>query len=506
MNRKVCSYKNTHQLIYIFSYAQTANAQTALYENHLYRKIVKVMVHCMKVAFVNQGWDTVSPPVSAASIPIWTYETAKRLAEDCEVVIYSRRDEDQAAGETYEGIEYRRVSVGGSKLSNGSAKLVSKLSKSFRYLNSQLYYLPYALRVALDLRQQQCDIVHIHNFSQFIPTIRAFNPQIKIVLHMHCEWLSQFEQEVLASRLAQADLIVSCSGYITDKIKARFPEIAARCQTVYNGVDTHQFAEAQAIAQQAALQDTETKEQQATDHLQAAPNLLFVGRVSPEKGLHTLIAAFPDIVAKFPTAQLFIIGSQTQVSPEFIIDDNEDPLVKNLAIFNSVNYLQHLKNQLTSDIANHVTFTGPISHLELQTYYQRADILINPSVSESFGMSLVEAMATGTPTIGSAVGGMPEIVQHGETGLIVPPERPAAMADAVAQLLSNQPLMEKMGEAGRARAVEAFSWQAIALVLANQYRQLLSAEKPSNPPAKSGRRRVVKVRATQLASQTVGAL
>ena len=461
------------------------------------------MVYRMKVAFVNQGWDTISPPVSAASIPIWTYETAKRLAEDCEVVIYSRRNEDQAAVETYENIEYRRVSVGGSKLSNGSAKFISKVFKPFRYLSSRLYYLPYALRVALDLRQQQCDIVHVHNFSQFIPTIRAFNPHIKVVLHMHCEWLSQFELNVLAPRLAQVNLIVSCSDYITDKIKARFPEVAARCRTVYNGVDTHQFAEALVIAQQSALQATETSEHPAKD-VQAAPNLLFVGRVSPEKGLHTLISAFPEIVAKFPAAQLFIIGSQTQVSSEFVIDYNENPLVKNLAVFNSVNYLQHLKNQLTSDIAERVIFTGPISHLALQDYFQRADILINPSVSESFGMSLVEAMATGTPTIATAVGGMPEIVRQGETGLVVPPERPAALADAITQLLLDKPLRASMGEAGRMRAVETFSWQAIATALASQYRQVLSTEKPSDPPALSGRRRrAIRSRATQPTAQTV---
>ncbi|PZO23338.1 MAG: glycosyltransferase family 1 protein [Leptolyngbya foveolarum] len=455
------------------------------------------MVHRIKVAFVNQGWDTISPPVSAASIPIWTYETAKRLAQDCKVVIYSRRNADQAAVETYEDIEYRRVSVGGSKLSNGSAKLFSKLFTSFRYLSSQVYYLPYALRVALDLRQQQCDIVHIHNFSQFVPVIRAFNPQVKIVLHMHCEWLSQFDRAVLASRLAQVDLITSCSDYITDKIKARFPEVAARCQTVYNGVDTQQFAEAQAIAQQAALQ--------ATENAQAAPNLLFVGRVSPEKGLHTLISAFTEVADKFPAAQLFVIGSQKQITSEFVIDANEDPLVKNLAVFNSVNYLQHLKNQLPSDIADRVIFTGQISHLELQEYFQRADILINPSVSEAFGMSLVEAMATSTPTIGTAVGGMPEIVRHGETGLIVPSERPAAMADAITQLLLNQPLRAKMGEAGRARAVETFSWQAIATVLSSQYRQLLSTEKPSDPPALSGRRRrtLKASRSPQPSAQTV---
>ncbi|MGB3570625.1 MAG: glycosyltransferase family 4 protein [Phormidesmis sp.] len=421
----------------------------------------------LKVAFVNQAWDNISPPVSAESIPIWTYETAKRLAQDCEVVIYARRDKNQAAVETYEGIEYRRVSVSGSKLCSGAAKIISKLYSSFRYLSSRLYYLPYALRVALDLRQQQCNVVHIHNFSQFVPIIRAFNPQIKIVLHMHCEWATQFEPAVISSRLAQTDLVVGCSDYITNKIKAQFPKSAARCQTVYNGVDTCQFAEAQELVRQNALQ--------IVPDTQFSPNLLFVGRVSPEKGLHTLAYAFCQVVAQFPSAKLFIVGAQEQISSEFIVNLSDDPLVQNLAIYDEVNYLDSLKSQLPPDIADRVIFTGQISHLLLQDYFQRADVLINPSVSEAFGMSLVEAMATGTPTIGTEVGGMPEIVQHGETGFIVPPEQPTAMANAIAHLLSHESLREQMGEAGRTRAVEMFSWQAIATSLQHQY-NLLSAE------------------------------
>ena len=427
----------------------------------------------LKVAFVNQAWDNVSPPVSAESIPIWTYETAKRLARDCEVVIYARRDKNQATVEMYEGVEYRRVSVSGSKLCNGAAKVGSKLFSSFRYLNSRLYYLPYALRVALDLQQQQCNIVHVHNFSQFVPIIRAFNPKIGIVLHMHCEWVTQFKPAVIGPRLKQTDLIVGCSDYITNKIKAQFPPAAARCQTVYNGVDTDQFAEAQERVRQRSLQTISAA--------QSSSSLLFVGRVSPEKGLHTLVNAFCQIVAQFPTAQLFIVGSKRQISSEFIVDLSDDPLVQNLAIYDEVNYLETLKAQLPSEIAHRVIFTGQISHLLLQDYFQRADVLINPSVSEAFGMSLVEAMATGTPTIGTAVGGMPEIVRHGETGYVVPPEQPDKMAGAIARLLSDKLLREQMGEAGRTRTVEMFSWQAIATSLLHQYNRLSAGLAATSP-------------------------
>ena len=429
-----------------------------------------------KIAFINQAWDSVEPPVSAESIPIWTYEIAKRLATACKVVIYSRHDKGQCAVQRYEDVEYRRLSVGEAKLCNGTARLHAKIFKSFRYLNSRLYYLPYALRVASDLHQQQCDIVHIHNFSQFVPIVRAFNPDIKIVLHMHCEWVTQFKPEIVGPRLAQADLIIGCSDYITGKIKTQFPEVADRCQTVYNGVDTDQFAATQATDKQNALQNA-LLATQTTDNL--ARNLLFVGRVSPEKGLHVLVEAFCEIATQFPTAQLFIVGSQKQIASEFIVDLSDDPLVQNLSIYDSINYLASLKAQLPPEISNRVIFTGQISHLLLHDYFQRADVLINPSVSEAFGMSLVEAMATGTPTIGTDVGGMPEIIQQGETGFVVPPENPAAMAKAIAQILSDESLRERMSKASRKRAVDIFSWQAITRSLQNNYEQLLAVDKPS---------------------------
>ena len=448
----------------------------------------------IKVAFVNQGWDKVSPPVNAASIPIWTYETAQRLAENCNVVIYSRRDKDQPAVETHQGIEYRHVSITGSRLYNGSIRLLSKFLSSFRYLNSRLYYLPYALRVAIDLRQQQCDIVHIHNFSQFIPTIRAFNPNIKIVLHMHNEWLSQFEPEIIRSRLAQTDLVISCSDYVTRKIRAHFPEFAARCQTVYNGVNIEQFVQAQTAANQlisqlaSRRQSTENIQEKNIQEkdIQTEPNILFVGRVSPEKGIHTLVDAFFEVLNKFPTARLFIVGGLKQVSGEFIINISDDPLVQNLAVFDSLDYFEYIKNRieekLPPEMVDRIVFTGPISHLSLQSYFQNADVLINPSVSETFGMSLAEAMATGTPAIGTDIGGMPEVVEHGKTGLIVPPEDPTALAEAIAQLLSDESLRTRMGQAGIDRAAKIFSWQAIATSLQQQYELIVEEPIVGKPP------------------------
>ena len=450
----------------------------------------------MKVAFVNQPWDTITPPVNAGSIPIWTYETARRLIHgtstpnsNCEVIIYARRSEQQAAVENHDGIEYRRISVAGTKLCNGIVKIGARLFPSFRYLNSELYGLPYALRIATDLRQQQCDIVHIHNFSQFIPIIKAFNPSIKIALHMHCEWLSQFERKGIAKRLAKADLIVGCSDYITDKIKARFPEFSNRCQRVFNGVDTEQFQPDKPPDRTTSTQLLENNPENSLENNSlAAPQLLFVGRISPEKGLHTLIETFSQLTAQFPAAKLHLVGPNKQATAEFIADLSDDPLVCNLAKFDSLNYCQYLKDQIPPRLKEQIIFTGAVSHQALHRYFQTADVLVNPSISEAFGMSLVEAMAASIPTVATQVGGMSDIVLPQETGLLVPPEQPAELASAIAHLLKDSSLRTQMGKAARARAIAVFSWEAIASNLHGCYAQLLpretiSPQETANPTA-----------------------
>ncbi len=301
----------------------------------------------MKVAFVSQPWDTLQLPVSAGSIPIWTSAIARKLSnlnlsDGCDVIVYARRSEGQLAHETDEGVSYRRIEVSGTRVYNGVAKALSRISPTFRYLCSRLYCFPYALRIAADLRRQSCDIVHIHNFSQFVPVIRALNPKIKIVLHMHCEWLSQFDREAIAPRLRQTDLIIGCSDYITDKIKARFPELAHRCQRVYNGVDTEQFQPVQSGASK------------STEDL----NLLFVGRISPEKGLHTLIEAFEKVADALPDSKLFLIGPNKPTAAEFIAELSDEPMVQNLARLDPPNYLRNLKRQLPESLKEKCLFYG----------------------------------------------------------------------------------------------------------------------------------------------------
>jgi glycosyltransferase involved in cell wall biosynthesis len=412
----------------------------------------------MKIAFVNQPWSVVAPPMLSSSIVIWTHEVVRRLVQssDCEIVIYSKRGASQSRTAQDGRIQYRRVRNVWQGIVH---RLLDKLSKTvgwqWRSFSSRIYYLPYILRIAYDLRQQQCDVVHVHNLSQFVPIIRLFNPRIKIVLHMHCEWLTQLHAAQVEPRIQQADLVIGCSEFITNKIRQRFPRYAKRCRTVLNGVDPQLFTRRDRVA------ESETQ------------NLLFVGRVSPEKGVHVLLPAFEQIVAAYPNAQLTLVG-QIGASPvEFTVGFSDDPIDRSLFPLYSRQYFAHLQQHLSPAIADRVVFKGAIPHSNLMALYQEADVFVYPSVwNEPFGIPIVEAMAAEIPVVSTRSGGIVEIVEDGKTGLLAQRNHASELASAMLRLLGDVEWRTSLGKAGRQRVLERFTWDQISQELLHHYQQL----------------------------------
>ncbi|MGH7456360.1 MAG: glycosyltransferase family 4 protein, partial [bacterium] len=315
-----------------------------------------------------------------------------------------------------------------------------------------------AWQVANDLRKRQCDIVHLHNLSQFVPVIRAFNPGIKIVLHTHCEWLTQLDHAMIERRLREVDLIIGCSEYVTKKIRLAFPQVADRCQVLHNGVDVDHFCSNNGYT---------TK---ATD----AKRLLFVGRVSPEKGLHILVDAFHEVARRHPQVQLEIVGPEAQPPIEFIIALSDDSRVSDLAPFYETSYLAQLQARLPASLSNRLSFAGPVPYAHLINRYREAGMFIFPSVChEAFGMPIIEAMACQVPVVATRSGGIPEIVEEGRTGLLVERGDAAALADAILFLLANEDLRQTMGKAARQRVLERFSWEHVAEDLFCKYEGIL---------------------------------
>ncbi len=422
----------------------------------------------MKIAFLHQPLNTMDPNHPDGSISIWIHEVAKRLAQFHDVIVYAKKFNNDRKTECQQKVQYRRIStlVDGkcAQLCSAAEKRLLRFNNSkFQFFASRLYYLIYALRVAKNLRSEKCDVVYVENFSQFIPIIRAFNPKIKIVLHMHCEWLTQLDHKMIESRLRKVDLILGCSEYITEKIRLAFPQFAERCQTIYNGVDTHRFA---------------CEKSQSVFRKDRIKRILFVGRVSPEKGLHVLLEAFRKVVECYPKTNLTIIGWREQLPIRWLIALSNDKKVSTLSSFynepsKQLSYFSYLQQKLSLlNISDAVTFTGHVPYSQVVDYYRNADIVVNPSFSEAFGRSLIEAMACELPVVSTRVGGMTEIISEGETGILVDCGDYMEMAKAILKLLSDVTLRSSMGKAARERVVRLFSWEKIVEDLLCCYKKL----------------------------------
>jgi len=410
-----------------------------------------------------QPTDAADPPIRSGSIGIWTYETATRLAGSFEVAVYaSPRRRLRTRSFRHRGVEFVYPSFPPAAFLERAVRFLRRLrcgeggaGKGSRLpvFASTWTYLGYSMAVALELKRRGADVVHIHNWSQIVPAVRHFNPGVKIVLHMHCEWLSQLPRRKTEKRLAVCDLVAGCSPYVTKKIREAYPASADRCVTVPNGTDIPQAA--------VPLRPSGSK-------------VLFVGRLSPEKGVHDLLNAFGIVVGKHPGASLELVGGEGVVPREFLLDLSDEREVKALSRFyDGTSYKARLEKLIARNMREAVTFTGPLPYDSVREKYAGSDVLVNPSLSEAFGMSVLEAMAAGLPVVVTRVGGMTDLVRDGETGLVVPPADPEALAAALVRVLSDSDLRAALGRAAR-RYAERFSWDKVAAGLEGTYRRLVS--------------------------------
>jgi len=170
------------------------------------------------------------------------------------------------------------------------------------------------------------------------------------------------------------------------------------------------------------------------------PTVLFVGRLVERKGVPYLIEAMSLLPDR--SVRLEIVG-----------DGPERPK------------LEAASRRL--GIADRIEFRGKVSATELQAAYARASAFVLPSIfdargdTEGLGVVALEAMNYGTPVVASRIGGIPDVVEDGVTGILVPPGDAAALAAALRRVLDEPDLARKLGEAGRRRLHEQFSWEAI---------------------------------------------
>lgn len=167
--------------------------------------------------------------------------------------------------------------------------------------------------------------------------------------------------------------------------------------------------------------------------LSAPPTVGFAGRLVHQKGADLLLTAFQQVAAAMPDARLVVAGDGPQ--------------------------RQALEQQTAcSGFSSRVQFVGHLAPAELERVLAPAWVQVVPSrAAEGFGNVAAEAMMRGTAVVASACGGLREVVRHHQTGRLVPPDDPAALADNLLELLRDRALAESLGQAGRAVALEQFS-------------------------------------------------
>ena len=410
----------------------------------------------MKVAYVTQPHDAVLPP-RQNSIGLIIYNTALEVATSAQVTLYLRAGASGSlASDSPLNVAYAR---------SLSDRLVQSLANRLPpWMRPQALarradaYLGWAGAVAAKLRGAPVDVVHVMNYWGWSQRLR----DNRLVLEMQSEWLSQMDHAAVASQLRAVDAVVAVSGHVERLFRAAFPDYHGIVSVVHNGVDTDQFRPTSA-----PRDDPDSQ------------RVLYVGRVSPEKGVHTLLEAFKDVAARFPRARLDLVGGRGAMPMRLLVGLSDDPLVRALGRFyapdESSDYPERLDAMVRqTGLGDRVTFHSYLPHKELVSYYQKADLVVNPSLSETFGISIVEAMACGVPVVGTRVGGMLDTIVD-DVGRAVPPEDPESLARAMCEILDNRELARQMGRFGRQRAVTQFTWKARATRLLDVYQRVCSA-------------------------------
>jgi len=413
----------------------------------------------LKIAFVAQPLDGVIPP-HQNSIGLLIYEASKSLARDFDITVFMpQQDTQESQAFEINKINYKRFTL---KTDTNLHRLWHRMPFFNRpdkpFFSSKLFYFWYGLRVALEIKKHDFDVVQVFNFSQFVPMVRFFNRTTKISLYMLCDWLVQLNRQMLVKRLDSCDSIIGCSKYIRDGIINRFPEFANKCTFVWEARDINRFKPS----------TEKNKEKDFT--------LLYVGRVSPEKGVHLLLEAMPKTLNDYPKTKLVVVGARSRLPAEFLMSLNKDERIaqelkkfyENEKIPSYPYYLDQRVAEL--GIEDSVDFKGSIPQTEVPGYYQQATVVIFPSIwNEPGGNPPAEAMASAVPVITTRVGGVPEKIDDGITGLLVEPGNVADLENAISRLLGDEKNRKKIGAAGRLSAEKKFSNERLARDLKYHY-------------------------------------
>jgi len=331
--------------------------------------------------------------------------------------------------------KHHRVLPNGIPVWSVTAPSYPKLSR----VRSWVSFARATLQFQSILRQFRPDVVHIHYpVAQCLPAVGAsfFSHHWKLVATVHNSDIrvSPLQEPALGkwqSRLfARADALTAVSQSLLDDASERYLPFRSKARVIHNGVGPRWF-------QLPLERDTET------DYV------LFAGRLHPVKGVDVLLTSWKAICSSFPSIELWIAGD----GPER-------------------NTLEAAARQFS--LSNSVRFLGPKTMEELPDLYRNARTVVLPSRREGLPISLLEAGACGAICIGTTTPGIPEIIEDGVTGFLVPPDSPEGLSATLSKVLRLSPDEAlEMRQAARTRTVKSFSEERMTQKYMELYSEVL---------------------------------
>ena len=275
-------------------------------------------------------------------------------------------------------------------------------------------------RIRSALRSFGADVVHVH--EPFTPstsmlTTLASSAPLVATFHAHLDRsrLMEFAGPALRRVSHRIDAGIAVSGAAASFLRRA---IAVPVEIVPNGVDVDRFAHPG----------------QPARGLPEGRKIMWVNRLDPQKGFRVMLHAFERLPPDLDDVHLVVAG------------DGKD---------------RDALRSLPASIRPRVLHLGTVAHDLLAAYHATADLFVSAAVGqESFGIVLVEAMAAGLPVVCTDIPGYREVVRDDSDGLLVPPNDPIALADAIARVLSDPTLASTLAVAGRTRAAE-YSWESV---------------------------------------------
>lgn len=269
-------------------------------------------------------------------------------------------------------------------------------------------------------RVQRGDIIYVHNRTACAAVLATVAQKygFKVVLHMHNSMMLRANRGQL--RALQQTTIVYCSGFLMREVEAALPGHFRNVHVVYNGADEGKF-----------YPDFQQRSE--------IPKVIFTGRLVPYKGVHVLLQAMGLLANRGVQAKCEVVGGA------------------GFGTGRVTGYIKKLKRHLPAN----TELLGYRSGKEFAEILRRADIFCCPSIwNDPFPLAPLEGMAAGLPIVASEVGGLPEELQYGG-GLLVPPNDPEGLANALESLIVDRAKCQAMGAEARFVLEKHFLWSSV---------------------------------------------